>query len=171
MFIPVILGTAREGRFSEFAANYILSEVKKSGIESQIVDAKDYRIPYSDKSGKFPESEKLKAIVNKSNALIIVMPEYNHGIPGELKMMLDMLYSEYYGKPAAMCGVSMGPVGGARGLQALKLVLLSLSMVPINEVVYFPGIRELFNADGSIKDKSYDAKVSGMLEALKKRIK
>lgn len=44
MYIPIILGTAREGRQSEKVANYVLSEVIKYGLGSEILDVRDYML-------------------------------------------------------------------------------------------------------------------------------
>lgn len=54
MNIPVILGTAREGRFSDKVAKFILEQVKKAGITSEIIDVRDYRIPATNKTGEIP---------------------------------------------------------------------------------------------------------------------
>ncbi len=166
MFIPIILGTAREGRQSEKIANFVLEVVKKAGHESSIIDARDYRLPATDNTGEPEPAKKLAGIVSRADSLIIVCPEYNHGYPGELKMLLDLLYEEYAGKKVGLCGVSMGPLGGARGLQALKLTLLALSLIPVVQAVYFPNVTELFDASGRIKDVSFEKNVKGMLKAL-----
>jgi NAD(P)H-dependent FMN reductase len=87
MFFPIILGTAREGRFSENVARYIVKQTKKSGYKTQLIDVRDYRIPATDNTGKSKEAKKLKRIVEKADGPIIVAPEYNHSYPGELKMI------------------------------------------------------------------------------------
>lgn len=168
MFIPVVLGTAREGRFSEKVAKFVLEQVKAKGIESEILDVRDYRIPASNNNGEIPEAKKLAGHINRADSLIIICPEYNHGYPGELKMMLDMLYEEYSGKKVALCGVSMSDLGGARGLEQLKLTLTAFSMNIIVQTVYFAKVRELFDEAGGIKDQSYIKKVTGIIEALQK---
>ena len=166
MFIPIILGTAREGRFSEKVANYVLEIVKGSGHETSLIDVRDYRLPATDNTGDSAQAKKLAQIITRSDALIIVCPEYNHGYPGELKMMLDLLYEEYAGKKVGLCGVSRGPLGGARGLQALKLTLYALSIIPVVKAVYFANVRDLFDTSEIIKDSSYEKKVKGMIKAL-----
>jgi len=99
MYIPIILGTAREGRQSEKVADFILHETLNSGLESEIIDVRDYRVEATDNTGELPQAKKLLEEISKADGLIIVSPEYNHGYPGELKMMLDMLYEEYSAKP------------------------------------------------------------------------
>ena len=166
MNLPVILGTAREERQSEKVAKFVLEQVKIAGHETELIYVRYYRIAATDYTGEIPQAKKLAAIIKRAEALIIVMPEYNHSYPGEMKMMLDMLYKEYFHKPVAFCGVSGGPLGGARGIQALRLVCLSVAMIPILEAVYFPMVQDLFDDLGKIKDQSYSKKVKGLIESL-----
>ncbi len=166
MYIPIILGTAREGRQSEKAANFMLSEVQKKDIDSEIIDVRDFRIEKTDNTGEIPEAKKLAEKIKKSSALIIVAPEYNHGYPGELKMMLDMLYKEYFNKPVGICGVSAGGLGGSRAVEQLRQVMIEFHMCPIREAVYFSDISNLFDEEEKIKDDSYTKRVKTFLEEL-----
>ena len=161
MNIPVILGTAREGRQSEKVAGFVLGETRNAGHETEILDVRDYRTEATDNSKKSAIAKKLGAKIAKADALIIVSPEYNHGYPGELKMMLDLLYEEYFGKPLGIVGVSSGPLGGARMVEQLRLVAVELHMHNIREALYFSGVKDLFDEKGEIKEK----------EAWKKRTK
>ena len=153
VYVPIILGTAREGRQSEKVARFILSETRNAGHETEILDVRDYRIPATDNSKKSASAKKLGAKIAKANALIVVSPEYNHGYPGELKMMLDLLYEEYAGKPLGIVGVSAGPLGGARMVEQLRLVGIELRMHNIREAIYFSGVQDLFDEKGEIKEK------------------
>src|SRR3990167_5465126 len=122
MYIPIILGTAREGNSSENPAKFMLKEVLALKIESEIIKVKDYLIGATQ---QYEESDGIKALsekINKTDGLIIVVPEYNHGYPGELKLLLDNFYDEYARKPVGLCGVSKGALGGARVVEQLRLV-------------------------------------------------
>jgi len=153
---------------SEHVAKFVLEEVKKHPeVETELVDARDYRMGATDNTETSPQAIKLEKIVNRADGFIIVSPEYNHGYPGELKMMLDLLYSQYAGKPVGICGVSNGPVGGARMGQQLRLVLIALHMIPVTEVVYFSFVNDLVDENGNFLQKDiYAPRVSGMLEAI-----
>lgn len=168
LFIPVILGTAREGRRSENAARFVFEEMKKrEGIETEFLDVRDFRLPATDDSGVTEVAKKLAAIIGRADGFIIVSPEYNHGYPGELKMMLDMSDGEYARKPIAICGVSSGTTGGARMMEQLRSVILDLGAVPMLEAVYFTKVKELFDESGAIKDaSSYQRRVAEMLDGL-----
>jgi len=169
MYIPVILGTARAGRQSEKAASFIFEEVKKAGIETEIIDVQDFRIEATDNTAEGPQAKKLSIKIKKADAFIIVSPEYNHGYPGELKMMLDMLYDQYAGKPVGFCGVSAGGLGGARVVEQLRQVVVELHMLPIREALYFPAVQNLFDENGRMKDPgAYKDRIKSFLDELTK---
>jgi len=164
MYIPVILGTAREGRQSEKVAKFVLKETADSGVETELIDVRDYRTEATDNTGNPVQAKNLAAKISKADGVIIVSPEYNHGYPGELKMMLDMLYKEYANKPLGICGVSAGGLGGARMVEKLRLVSVEFHMIPVREAVYFSNITTLFEDNGEIKDVSYKDRFKKLLE-------
>lgn len=167
LFVPVILGTGREGRRSEHAARFVYEEVqRREGIETALLDVRDFRLPATDDSEKTALEKKLAEITTRADGFIIVSPEYNHGYPGELKMMLDMSDGEYARKPIAICGVSGGGMGGVRMVEQLRSVCIELGAVPISEAVYFSKIGDLFDESGTIKNDAYEKRIGAMLDEL-----
>jgi len=167
MYIPVILGTARVGRQSEKVANFILEETKKAGFETELIDVRDLRADATDNTQASLQAKKLSPKIERADALIIVSPEYNHGYPGELKMMMDLLYQQYAGKPVGFCGVSAGGLGGAKAVEQLRQVVIELHMVPIREALYFPAVQDLFDEKGIMKDPgSYKDRIKSFLDEL-----
>lgn len=166
LFVPVILGTAREGRRTENAARFVHGIVSaRPEVETALIDVRDFRMPATDDREETPMVKKYREIIARADALVIVTPEYNHGYPGELKMMLDMAYGEYKRKPVAVCGAG-GGMGGARMMEQLRSVLIELRAIPVAEAVYFSKIGELFDETGSIRDAAYAPRVSKMLDEL-----
>lgn len=166
LYIPIILGTARMERRSARVAEFVLEEVEKAGIESQIIDVRDYRILATDNTQQSDKAKLLESKIIKADALIIVSPEYNHGYPGELKMMLDLLYQQYFGKPVGFCGVSKNFSGGTRVVEQLRLVSIELHMIPIREAVYFSNVITLFDEHGKITDPKYFERFKVFLDQL-----
>ena len=165
MNIPIILGTAREGRQSEKAANYMLAQVQALGkIETELIDVRDYRIAASKE--ETPATKAYTEKIAKADGLIVVSPEYNHAYPGELKMMLDIAYQEYARKPVGLCGVSMSPMGGVRVVEQLRGVFAELHMMDIREALYFSSVGKLFDEQGNITDASYGERVKTFLDEL-----
>jgi NAD(P)H-dependent FMN reductase len=163
MFVPVVLGTARKGRESEKVARLVFEEAVKAGLESELIDARDYRLEATDNTEKPLQAKKLAERVSKANALVIVSPEYNHSYPGELKMMLDLIYEQYRIKPVGICAVSTGNLGGARMVPQLKTLCLALNMIPVPSVVYFSNVNKLFDENGRLKDEDYRKRVGRLL--------
>lgn len=167
LYIPIILGTAREGRFSELVASFVYQEVSKfDNIETEIIDVRDFRIKATDDTGTLPKAKKWKKIAKRADGFLIVSPEYNHSFPGELKMMLDLAYPEYARKPAAICGVSSGGFGGVRMVEQLRLVFITLKLLPIRATVYFSNVKTLFTKGGKIQDEGYAPQVKAMMSDL-----
>jgi NAD(P)H-dependent FMN reductase len=166
MYVPIILGTARRGRQSEKVARFVLEETVNNGMESDIIDVKDFRIDATDNSEESLQAKRLSEKIARADGFIIVTPEYNHSYPGELKMMLDMLYEQYAKKPVGICGVSSGPMGGSRAVEQLRLVCIEFHMLPIRESLYFPMVEDLFDANDKIKDRSFSKRAKKFLEEL-----
>lgn len=160
MYLPVILGTARKGRESENVARFMLQEAIMEGFESEIIDVRDYRIDATDNTQKTQVALRLSEKIEKADGFILVVPEYNHGYPGELKMMLDLLYQQYARKPAGICGVSSGGLGGCRVVEQIRLISIEFRMVPIREALYFSTVQDLFDDGGHIMDESYHDRAS-----------
>ncbi len=157
MFIPIIEGTTREKRRSINVANLVL-EIAKSEIpetETELVDVQEY-LPLPGE-GNDPESKDPRwvEINERADAYVIVMPEYNHGYPGSLKMLLDNDLGNYTHKPVMLIGVSSGPWGGVRGIENLLPVLRELGMVVTFSSIYFPKVQDLFDESGQLKDETY----------------
>ncbi len=168
MFIPIILGTARQGRNSEKAARFVLAEAENFGFQSELIDPREYLSKAETWADK--ESEKIIALrpkIRSADGIIIVSPEYNHGYPGELKMLLDSLYEEYAGKPVAICGVSIGMLGGSRMVEQMRQVCVEFHMLPVREAVYFANVGDLFDGEGKIKDVSYLKRMETLFKELK----
>ena len=167
VFAPVILGTSRQGRASEHAAHFVFDRVsKRTDIRTDFVDIRNIRLSIDD-AGEAIKDSKFSATVNEADALIFVVPEYNHSFPGLLKHVLDTNLKEYIHKAAGVCGVSAGPFGGARMIQSLLPVLRELGLVTIFSDVYFGGAGKLFDpATGAIADPAYAGRVDKFLNEL-----
>ncbi len=144
--IKVIIGSTRQGRFSEKPANWIYEEMKKKdGVEVELLDLRDYPMPFFDEpmspamgGGKYsdPIVTKWAEKIKDGDAFIIVSPEYNHGYTAVLKNALDCIYPEWNKKAVGF--VSWGGVGGARAVEQLRQVAVELQMSPIRNAIHIP---------------------------------
>src|SRR5262249_45861700 len=92
--VPVILGTARKGRMSAHAAQFRLWELRKrTGVATQLVDVATLPIRL-DESGQDTADPAFAESMRRADAIVLVIPEYNHGMPGLLKHVLDSCLKE-----------------------------------------------------------------------------
>jgi NAD(P)H-dependent FMN reductase len=166
LFIPVILGTPRKGRASENVARFVHGEVqKRAGVESELIDICKLPLP-TDDAGEAIKQPEFSATMMRADALVLVVPEYNHGYPGLLKHALDTNLKEYIHKAVGVCGVSAGPWGGARMIENLLPVLRELGLVAIFWDGNFTSAHKLFDADGNLLDQAYVRRIGSFLSEL-----
>lgn len=167
LFLPVILGTPRQGRMSEHVARYVHSRVSRlAGVETELIDVRALQFPLDD-AGESIKNPTFSAAMMRADGLVIVAPEYNHGYPGLLKHALDTNLKEYIHKAVGICGVSAGPWGGTRVVENLLPVLRELGLVTIFWDVNFASVRKTFDAaTGELLDRGYEKRLDKFLGEL-----
>ena len=168
LFIPLVLGTPRKNRASENVARWVFSQIEqRDGIRSQFFDVCDFDIPHGEYGTEiahlFPD---WRDAILAADGLVIVTPEYNHGYPGSLKAVLDLLLREYVHKAVAFVGVSAGPWGGTRGIEACVPMVRELGLAVTFTDLNFPSVKSKFDAAGALLDEAYDKRVAGFLDEL-----
>ena len=166
LFIPIILGTPRQGRRSEHPARLVFAETKKrAGVETELIDVRSLHMRLDD-AGEEMKDPAFSATVERADGLILVVPEYNHGYPGLLKHALDMNLKEYIHKAVGLCGVSAGPFGGTRVIEHLLPVMRELGLVTTFTDVNFSKVQKLFDEDGKLLDEGFIPRVNKFLDEL-----
>ena len=168
LFIPLILGTPRKARESEHVAKWVISKMEeRAEIETQFFDVREFDLPrdhYGTEIGSlFPE---WRDAITRADGLVIVTPEYNHGYPGALKSVLDLLLKEYIHKAVAFVGVSAGPWGGTRVIEASVPMVRELGMAVTFTDLNFPSVASKFDEGGNLADLAYEKRVQGFLDEL-----
>ncbi len=166
LFIPVILGTTRQGRMSRNPARLLVAEGQKQpGVETELIDIATLPLR-TDDAGEATKDPGFSSKMNRADALVIVGPEYNHGYSGLLKHVLDSCLKEYIHKAVGVVGVSAGPFGGARMVQDLLPVLRELGLVTIFWDVNFSNIHRVFDSEGNLLDASLLPRIEKFLKEL-----
>jgi NAD(P)H-dependent FMN reductase len=155
--VSIIVGSTREGRFSEKVAQWLLAEIKgRKDLEARLLDLRDYPMPFFDQAvapsipGKAPYAhpvvQQWTAQIAEAEAYIFVSPEYNHGIPGVLKNAIDWVNPEWRRKPATFVGY--GGVSGARSVEHLRLIACEMQMAPLRSAMHIPMSTLLLHLQG-----------------------
>lgn len=168
LFMPILLGTNRKDRKSEHVAKWVFTKMEERGdIDAAFFDVRDFELPgdhYGTEVGHhFPE---WREAVIRADGIVIVAPEYNHGYPGVLKSVLDLLLKEYIHKAAALVGVSAGPFGGTRVIESLLPVVRELGLAVTFTDLHFPRVGKLFDEEGNILDDAYHKRSERFLDEL-----
>ena len=168
LFIPTLLGTPRKNRESGNVANWVCGKMReREDIETQLFDVCDFHLPYdqygTEIGGDF--SEWRDAII-RADGLVIVTPEYNHGYPGSLKSVLDLLLKEYIHKAVAFVGVSAGPWGGTRVIEACVPMVRELGLAVTFSDLNFSTVKSKFDDSGNLLDDAYNKRIIGFLDEL-----
>jgi NAD(P)H-dependent FMN reductase len=164
--IPVILGTARKGRMSAHAAQFVLGELRKrTGVATELVDVGTLPIRL-DESGQDTADAAFAECMRRADAIVLVIPEYNHGMPGLLKHVLDSCLKEYIHKPVGIVAVSAGPFGGTRVIETSLPVLRELGLVAIFWDVNVGSVEKVFASSGELLDQAFVRRTDKFLAEL-----
>jgi NAD(P)H-dependent FMN reductase len=145
--IAVIVGSIRQGRFSEKPARWIHERLqRRKGVEARLLDLRDYPLPFFDQpmppamagrpAYEHEVAKRWTGEIARSDGFVFVTPEYNFGPPAVLKNAIDWVYPEWNRKAAAF--VSYGSAMGARSVQQLRETAIELQLAPIRSSVHIP---------------------------------
>jgi chromate reductase len=102
---------------------------------------------------------RLRQAVQAADALLLVTPEYNHGVPGVMKNAIDWLsqplrQSALDDKPTALMGASTGLAGTARGqMQLRQAFILTNTPAMLRPEVLVGRAQEKFDGTGRLTDE------------------
>ena len=164
----MLLGTNRKLRKSALAAHWLFGEMKKRPeIETRFFDTAEFALPHDDYGqeikDRFPE---WRDAIIQADGLVIVTPEYNHGYPGTLKAVLDLLLKEYIHKAVAFVGVSAGPWGGTRVIEAMVPMVRELGLAVCFTDLNFPKVESVFDEQGKLLDRRFEKRAAAFLDEL-----
>jgi NAD(P)H-dependent FMN reductase len=176
--ISVIVGSTREGRFSEKPSQWIFQHLRKrKEVAARLLDLRDFPMPFFDQPvppampGRPPYPneivQKWTAEIAASDGFVFVTPEYNYGTSAVLKNAIDWVYPEWNRKAAAF--VSYGSAMGARAVQQLRETAIEVQMAPIRSSVPIPVATLWAHFQGGDVDKGLaemDQQAAAMIDDL-----
>ena len=171
--IAGICGSLREASLNKGLLR-AAAELAPAGMEVQIFTRLGDIPPYNDDvfvKGDPEPVAAMKAFIAAADALLIVSPEYNYGVPGVLKNAIDWA-SRPSGKcvlnrkPAALMGCSPGLGGTIRCQHALRQsFVFTETHVMSQPEIKIPSAAPLFDASGKLIDDNTGQHVKKFLQA------
>lgn len=143
MNLLIIMGSVREGRYADTVLQKI-KDVLPAGINLHAFDPKLTPLPFVDSSVTPSMSEKfdndivtvLNELVDRSDAVILLSPEYNHSVSGVLKNAIDWVSKPWKDKPVILVNYSYQMTGLPIKhlidiMQELKAKVYTAPVIPI----------------------------------------
>ncbi len=154
--LRVILGSTRPVRAGEPVARWVFETIQqRHDVAAEFIDLAEVNLPFldeprqpSDGDYQHEHTRRWSAMIEPVDAVILVIPEYNHSFNAATKNALDFLYHEWRYKAVGI--VCYG--GGARGTRAaqhLKPVLSALRMIHVGDVAV--GLSEVDVTEGRLE--------------------
>jgi NAD(P)H-dependent FMN reductase len=177
--LQVIIGSTRPGRVGPAVADWITERARQHGdFEVEVTDLAELNLPIFDEPYHprlrryvHQHTKNWSAIVDRSDAFVFVIPEYNHSFNAATKNAIDYLHEEWQNKPVGIVSYA-GASGGIHAARMLEPVLSTINMVPVAESVYVRSVREHLDGDGRlVPDRAMEAAASTMLTELADRAK
>ncbi len=170
--VGIILGSTRPNRNGEAVAKWVFEQTRnRKDARYELVDIRDYDLPLLDEpippsQGKYsqPHTKRWAEKIASFDAFVFVTPEYNHSTSGALKNAIDFLYREWNNKAAGF--VSYGSAGGARAVEALRLIMAEIQIADVRAQVMFSLFTDFKNFSQFEPDPRHDAELDAMLKQL-----
>lgn len=166
-------GSLRRGSYNR-ALLRAAEELAPDGMRIEIFDISEiplYDQDVEDEGDPRPVAE-LKDAIRRADALLIATPEYNHGVPGVTKNVIDWASrppreAPLDGKPVGILGASPGITGTARAQSQLRQAFefTNSYCMPQPEILVFRA-HEKFDEDGTLTHDKTRELLGKYLEAL-----
>lgn len=154
-----ISGSLRKGSINTSLAKAFIANASE-GTAIELLDWADTPIFNQDDEAAFPPyAAALKEKIRAADGVIIATPEYNRGVPGPLKNMLDWT-SRPYGdsawkaKPVYIVGATGGAVGTALAQDDVKKFMnFNAAYTMAQPEFYMTGAPGKFDTEGNLTDE------------------
>src|SRR5262245_37744333 len=173
--LQIIIASTRPGRVGLPVAEWVEAAAAKHGgyERAEVIDLAERDLPFMNEPNhprlrryEHQHTKDWSATIDRADAFVIVMPEYNYGFTAPLKNAIDYLHHEWAYKPVGL--VSYGGVAaGARAAQMIKQVLTTLKMMPLPEAVQIPFVAQFLDEDRAMRPNTIlEAASVAMLDEL-----
>jgi NAD(P)H-dependent FMN reductase len=134
--LSLIIASTRPQRIGHQIAQWALSAVPAE-FTVTVHDLREIGLPFLDEPGQpadgnyaHEHTRRWSAAMQATDALVLVMPEYNRGYNASLKNAIDYLYAEWEGLPVGCVGY--GWHGASYAKSALRQTLERVKMTVVD---------------------------------------
>jgi len=171
--ILAFAGSARAGSVNKKLVKIAAAGAVEAGADVTVIDLHDFPMPLYDgdleqKEGLPLNARKIKDLMIAHQGFLISSPEYNSSIAPLFKNTIDWASRQsdgetplaaFQGKVAGIMSASPGGLGGIRGLVHVRSILENIGVIVIPNQVAVSKAHEVFNTDGTLKDKKQEEQI------------
>lgn len=165
--IHILSSTDRPGSNALKVSKYV-EEFISSDTDATVFSLMDF--PFDEVAGgRYGDEIENVNNFNKAfldaDGFIFVVPEYNGGFPGVLKLFLDFLpFPEALNKiPVSFIGEADGSFGALRPVEHLQQILVYRKAIVYPERMFISGVSKNFNSETGIKTDMLQTLLEGQL--------
>ncbi len=159
--ILTIPGSLRKESFNRKLLRLAESYLEKTGVEMDRLELRDLPLPPYDgdiEAQGLPQNAwTIKARIAAAQGVLIAAPEYNYGVSGMFKNVIDWTSrggsNPWVGKVVGMMSASTGPIGGWRMMPELRATLSGLQALVIPQQVNVREALKVWNEQGEVVDE------------------
>jgi chromate reductase len=124
-----------------------------------------------------PKVNEFKQKIRSADAILLVTPEYNYGMPGVLKNAIDWASRPYgdnalSGKPVALMSAALSMGGGVRAQYQLRQAFVFLNMeAVVQPEVAIGNAPERFDKEGNLTDETSKKLIGQLLRNLVDKVR
>jgi NAD(P)H-dependent FMN reductase len=180
MKLQVIVGSTRPNRAADKVVPWVTRHAAvHEGFEIELLDLRDWPLPmFGEHMGSIGDPRdpsysgeivrRWNRKIAEADAYLVITPEYNHSIPGELKNAIDTVFVSFgfRNKPVAAVGYSGGVGGGIRAIEHLVQIVTEAEAVLLRSTVVLPFVDTAFGEDGEPTDPMTQISLQVLLEDL-----
>lgn len=160
MKIKIISGSSRKNSITFRLALHLKAVL---GEEAEIIDVRDYDLPFVQEVWSKPEKvpAKYKELGEKmfaADGIILISPEYNGGYSPALKNLLDH-FPKQSRKVFGIAVGTDGALGAMRSAQQLIQLVAALFGILSPQLLITPQVDKKFNEKGELLDENFQKAV------------
>lgn len=157
MRLLILGGSLRPASLNRILLHHLARGIKAKGHDVASFEGDALRFPLYEDDLTVPEGAKaLQSAMQAAQGLVIVSPEYNAGIPGHLKNVVDWLStlspSPWKDLPVLLSSASPGALGGARGMMPWRATLANMGALAFPLSINVPAADKNLDETGAPKD-------------------
>jgi chromate reductase len=157
MNIVTLGGSLRAASLNRRLLRHLSRHLSAQQHEVVSFEGEALRWPLYEDNVAVPEGARdLQTAMLKAQGVVIVSPEYNAGIPGHLKNVVDWLStvspSPWKDRPVLLCSASPGAFGGARAMLSWRATLANMGALAFPASINVPLADKNLDEEGVPRD-------------------